>query len=373
MTKADFDKECKICARPFTVFRWRPGPRARYKKTEICQICAKLKNVCQTCLLDLEFGLPVQVRDAQVDNSDPVPFSEVNREYVADLAQRQVEQGLITHGKVSHRASETLKKLARTQPYPKRNEARICTFFIKGECNRGNECPYRHEVPNQDEDLANQSMHDRYYGTNDPVAEKLLKKVGLGVEAPADRSITTLYIGGFSTQIKEADLRSVLNTYGEIANLKLLAPKHCAFVTYTTREAAEKAVTALQPEITVNGVKLNFTWPKPKSQQKTNVLSGVSRPPGITSASSMPPMPFLMGMIPPPGMPPMPFPPTIPGSEMGMIPPGMPPMTLPQMTGLPGMPPFPFLDITAKPYYPSMDPQRLGSKPDVAEKNVSST
>ena len=28
----------------------------RFKKTEICQTCSKLKNVCQTCLLDLEFG-----------------------------------------------------------------------------------------------------------------------------------------------------------------------------------------------------------------------------------------------------------------------------------------------------------------------------
>lgn len=46
----------QICERAFTVFRWRPGADARYKKTELCPTCAKLKNVCQTCVLDLDYG-----------------------------------------------------------------------------------------------------------------------------------------------------------------------------------------------------------------------------------------------------------------------------------------------------------------------------
>jgi len=35
-------------------YRWCPGAKMRYKKTEVCQTCARAKNVCQTCLLDLE-------------------------------------------------------------------------------------------------------------------------------------------------------------------------------------------------------------------------------------------------------------------------------------------------------------------------------
>jgi pre-mRNA-splicing factor RBM22/SLT11 len=61
MTKEQYGRECKICTRPFTIFRWKPGNDARYKKTEVCQTCSKAKNVCQVCLLDLEYGLPVQV------------------------------------------------------------------------------------------------------------------------------------------------------------------------------------------------------------------------------------------------------------------------------------------------------------------------
>ena len=36
----------------------------------------------------------------------------------------------------------------------------MCSFFVKGTCNRGSECPYRHEMP-LDNELAKQNMKDR--------------------------------------------------------------------------------------------------------------------------------------------------------------------------------------------------------------------
>lgn len=57
MMKDKYGGECQTCERPFTTFRWCPGRGMRYKRTEICQTCAKIKNICQTCLLDLEYGM----------------------------------------------------------------------------------------------------------------------------------------------------------------------------------------------------------------------------------------------------------------------------------------------------------------------------
>ncbi|EJW71719.1 hypothetical protein WUBG_17370, partial [Wuchereria bancrofti] len=143
-------------------------------------------------------------------------------------------------------SNDLLKKLARNQPYYQRNKPHICSFFVKGECRRGEECPYRHEKPSDPDDpLSHQNMRDRYYGNNDPVAEKLLTRAkALPVlQAPEDTTITTLYVGdlGPAGMIGEVALRDYFYQFGEIRSLNLLPNKGCAFISFTTRLAAEKA------------------------------------------------------------------------------------------------------------------------------------
>ena len=77
-----------------------------------------------------------------------------------------------------------------------RNRAQICSFFVKGECKRGAECPYRHEMPTTGE-LAKQNIKDRYFGVNDPVAKKMMGRVHdmPQLKPPEDPTITTLFVG----------------------------------------------------------------------------------------------------------------------------------------------------------------------------------
>lgn len=50
----------------------------------------------------------------------------------------------LNDGRASSAGREMLKQLARTEPYYKRNRPHVCSFYSKGECNRGTECPYRY-------------------------------------------------------------------------------------------------------------------------------------------------------------------------------------------------------------------------------------
>ncbi|KAG0048548.1 RNA binding motif protein 22 [Gryganskiella cystojenkinii] len=312
MTKQSQAKECKVCTRPFTVFRWCPGVGMRFKKTEICQTCSKVKNVCQTCLLDLEFGLPVQVRDAALGLEDNAPRSDVNKEYFAqnmDAHFQSTENGLGSggFGKAESAGREMLKKLQRTEPYYKRNRQHICSFFVKGNCTRGAECPYRHEMPKEGE-LSHQNLKDRYYGTNDPVARKMMSgpKAGGGRQAgpPEDKTVTSLFITGVTDDITEKILRDFFYAFGEIKSIVVVVKSGCAFVNFTTRMAAELAVEKAGAGINLEGVALRVSWAKSRpvgarSEQKKDaepsqaeimhgLQTGPPPPPGGRSKISYP-------------------------------------------------------------------------------------
>jgi len=336
MTKESFGKECKICTRPFTVFRWRPGPRARFKKTEICQICAKLKNVCQTCLLDLQYGLPVQVRDSAVPDKQDMPESEVNREYFLEQAERKIAQGQLPWDKTA--PDQMLAHLSREAPYYRRNLPKPCSFFAKGECTRGKACEFRHDTePGETTNTSShQNIRDRYFGVNDPVAQRLLTKAkATTLVPPEDPQIMTLYLGGVKPDITKQDITDNFYSFGEIKSVNMVPKLECAFVTFTTREAAEKASEALYRNLKIKDHVIQLSWGKSPS---------VSAAPALPAAPSSAPQAIL-----PPGA--LAGPPMVPWT--------LPPAIPPALAGYPA----PFFVPPAN-FYPSMDPTAMGSRGD---------
>ncbi|CED85309.1 pre-mrna-splicing factor slt11 [Phaffia rhodozyma] len=258
MSKQPLGAECKICTRPFTIFKWNPGQGSRFKKTEICNTCCRVRNVCQCCILDLEYGLPTQVRDVALGLKSEAPTSNINKQYYTQNIESQLADGSASGSvdlslRSSSAGKDMLRSMARTDPYYKRNRAHICSFFVKGECNRGNECPYRHELPPPDSDMKKQNIQDRYYGRNDPVANKILREnaVQTGLAAPEDQSITTLLLLSLPTGLTEDVLRTTLFskipsiTHGDLKSIVLVPASHCAFLNFHKRPVAEKAASAL--------------------------------------------------------------------------------------------------------------------------------
>ncbi|KAK2116054.1 RNA binding motif protein 22, partial [Saguinus oedipus] len=264
-----------------------------------------------------------------------------------------------------------LLKLARTTPYYKRNRPHICSFWVKEECKRGEERPYRHEKPTDPDDpLADQNIKDRYYGINDPVADKLLKRASTmpRLNPPEDKAITTLYVGGLGDTITETDLRNHFYQFGEIRTITVVQRQQCAFIQFATRQAAEVAAE--------KSFNVDCKWPQtecemgkiPSSQRKrkrerwnhrlwdqTGTSSRIARSSSSSSCSrrslcqyfnlppSGPPAVVNIALPPPPGI----APPPPPGFGSHMF--------------HPMGPPTPFMRAPGPIHYPSQDPQRMGA------------
>lgn len=263
MMKSYFNKECKVCFRPFTVFRWRAGTDARYKKTEICQTCAKIRNICQCCFLDLEYGLPIEVRDRFLENMPKLqlPKDEVNRDLWVHEMAKNIDKIELPYGK--EKPQEVLEKL--THAEAKGENKANCPFFTKGACNRGKYCPYKHELKAEPEETNEEPMDEP---VEDPVARRILESVkeDQGPVPPEDKTNTTLYIGGITDKIAEKDLRISLGSYGKLKSVKAVYKYGCAFVTFASREGAELAMQALHERFFLKNTPLKVLWGKKQSE-----------------------------------------------------------------------------------------------------------
>ena len=142
--------------------------------------------------------------------------------------------------------------------------------------------------------LSRQNIKDRYYGVNDPGAEKLLKRAQAmpHLEPPEDVNITTLYCGGLDENVTEADIKNAFYSFGELRNITLV-PKQvitlessrncdsnfpfqgCAFVQFTQRKSAEKAAEGTFNKLLIKGNKITIRWNNilfSKSCSQLNVL-----------------------------------------------------------------------------------------------------
>ena len=162
----------------------------------------------------------------------------------------------------------------------KRNAAHVCSFFVKGACNRGITCPYRHtNITEQDlESLKkgngsiDEKIRERFIGINDPIAKKIMDKIEEKSKPPSppeDGKISTLFLGNITSEEITNDLvRSHMEKFGKIERMRLLHRQNCGFVCFFSREAAEQAITTLHENFYLCEKKIKLDWAKCQLQEQ---------------------------------------------------------------------------------------------------------
>ncbi|PGH17455.1 pre-mRNA-splicing factor slt11 [Helicocarpus griseus UAMH5409] len=284
MLKEDYAAECKICTRPMTMFQWKPDRTARTKRTNICLTCARLKNCCQCCMLDLSFGLPIVVRDAALKMVAPGPQSSINREYYAQEHEKEIEEGrgaVEEYAKTDEKARELLRRLANSEPYYKKQRR----LEASGESGEPQEESGQRQIgygpgpatgvstpgPIRTRDMRRAGpprgrggMRGGRGGNRGFPSAAQLPPGPQDILPPEDPNITSLFVTGVEDDLPEHALRTFFTEFGTLRSLICSHRSHCAFVNYATREAAEKAAASCQGKAVISGCPLRVQWGKPK-------------------------------------------------------------------------------------------------------------
>ncbi|KAL2016971.1 hypothetical protein VTK56DRAFT_2805 [Thermocarpiscus australiensis] len=277
MLKEDYGAECKLCTRPFTVFSWSAEGRAhgRKRRTNICLTCARLKNACQCCIMDLQFGLPIVIRDKALELIAPGPQSEINREYFAQNNERAIEEGragVEEYEKTDEKARELLRRLAQSKPYfRKGRELDQDGNPVGGSATGGNAAvgaglggagPIRTR-----DSRAAAAVGARPGGgpRKGPIGANAPPPGPKDWLPPADRNIMSLFVTGIEDDLPEYKIRDFFKGFGKIKSLVVSHMTHCAFVNFETREGAEKAAAECKGRAVIAGCPLRIRWSMPKA------------------------------------------------------------------------------------------------------------
>lgn len=85
--------------------------------------------------------------------------------------------------------------------------------------------------------------------------------------------------------------RDKFYAFGTLASVKKVDSRSCAFVTYTTREAAEHAAENLAGQLYIKGEKLKLLWGKPQQPRSGGGEAGGGQPSTSGAAGGAPAFP----------------------------------------------------------------------------------
>lgn len=234
MIRQPHGEECKLCTRPFTVYRWRTARNAsRMSKTLICPTCARIRHSCQICMLDIVYGIPIDIRDTALKmagledalHNTRIPQTS-NKEIKAIFAEKEEErfnnEEMETSIEKRKDAEELLKKLS--------------DRLKDKETNTNVSEERRKEEKLKKVDVSK-------------IIHKLPFK-GLVLPPQDDTTVTSFFIFGFSQNMPQYVLSDYCKKFGELKSITVIHRAKCGFVSFLKRRDAE----AFSMSIINNGI-----------------------------------------------------------------------------------------------------------------------
>lgn len=253
MIKHENGLECKLCTRPFTVYRWNSKQLNKAKKTTICTTCARLKMCCQSCMMDIHFHIPLDIRDtalrmAGLEGILKLGSTSKNRELKALTAEKQ---------------EEAFKKEDETESIEdKQQKARNLLMKLASKLNRG-----QIEAPKEAQASSSEMS-------------KLVGKLPFGSKLEGtDPDIKSFFVFGFG-EAPQYLISDWFGQFGSVVTVSIIHRAQCGFLTFSKKEHADKCTEAVNNnglntnKNTAGLVLLDKKWPMRIVRSKVLPLEG---------------------------------------------------------------------------------------------------
>lgn len=222
MMRQPMGEQCKMCTRPFTAFRWSNSKEARQlKKTIFCGTCAKARNCCQSCMVDIDFGIPLDIRDAALK------VAGVDNPYQPGTSSRNAEVKAIAGDKLE----KVVLKLAPQSKDDKRAKAEAILKALSSKYKGGQARPKQKALESTTKEL-----------------NKIITKLPFGgtLATPSDPEVKSFFVFGFSENTPQYVIASFFEAHGALTLIKIVHQARCGYVTFQKRSAAESCAQALK-------------------------------------------------------------------------------------------------------------------------------
>lgn len=286
MVKESQGAQCRLCTRPFTVFRWNISKGSKFSRTIICLTCARQRNCCQACMLDLTYGILIQMRDAAfkmagIENPYETAYSsnEVTKRYVA---QREDQ-------KYSGRVSGTVEDVSEDAKLRKQEALKKAEEIMKKLASAQNYSDGDNGSPS----LAKASKDERFNPEKLKSVDvtKILAKLPLNgnLDIPKETSLKTFFIFGINDEITNVMVADAVDEkvapllenrkQAKLESVILHNRAKCGYITFERRQAAEAFANSLKKHKGVKGpgifivknVPIRVAWGKVRSVGTTNL------------------------------------------------------------------------------------------------------
>lgn len=218
MKRQNNGEECRFCTRPFTILRWSGDSTAsKMKKTVICETCARARNCCQSCSIDIDYQIPLDLRDAALklaglENPYSVENTSKNKEVRAIFGDKLEKQ-------VKKRPQEDVAE---------KNE-RMRAVLTKLAEKLGSQAPKPSVVKAQSSGASKE-------------VSKMISNLPFGgllaqLKIETDR---TFFVFGFGPDTPQYQLSEFFEAQGELESTKIIHRARCGYITYKSRSDAER-------------------------------------------------------------------------------------------------------------------------------------